>query len=78
MKPFIPARLEFVVFGVLVSGMMSFLVSGVAMVRAVGMKPDFHMIWFQAWLPSWGIAFVAILFVVPLVRRLLARLVMRD
>ncbi len=78
MKPFIPARFEFVVFGALVSGLMSFLVSGVAMLRAVGMRSDFHMVWFEAWLASWGVAFLAILFVVPVVRRLLAGLVMRN
>ena len=77
MKPFIPARFEFVIFGLLVSGMMSLLVSGVAMFRAVGPIPDFISIWFQAWLWAWAIAFVAILFVVPLVRRVLARCVIR-
>jgi hypothetical protein len=76
-KPFIPARFEFVIFGALVSGMMSLLVSGVAMFRAVGLIPGFVSIWFQAWLWAWAFAFLAILFVVPLVRKLLARCIIR-
>ena len=78
MKPFIPAKLEFLLFGFLVSGMMSFLVSAVATFRAVGMVSDFHLVWMSAWLLSWAVAFVAILFVVPIVRRLVARCVIRN
>ena len=77
MKPFIPARFEFITFGLLVSGLMSLLVSGVAMYRAVGPIAGFISVWFQAWLWAWAVAFLAILFVVPLVRRLLARCVIR-
>lgn len=77
MRPFIPARFEFIVFGLLVSGMMSLLVSGVAMLRAVGFMSGFLSIWFQAWMWAWAVAFMAILFVVPIVRRLLARLVIK-
>jgi hypothetical protein len=77
-KPFIPARFEFVIFGLLVSGMMSLLVSGVAMFRAVGLISGFVAIWLQAWMAAWAVAFLAILFVVPLVRRVLARLVIRH
>ena len=75
MKPFIPARFEFVVFGLLVSCLMSLLVSGVAMVRAVGLTAGFFALWTEAWIPAWGVAFLAILFVVPLVRRLLSGMV---
>ena len=78
MKPFIPARFEFVVFGLLVSGMMSLLVSGVAMFRAVGLISGFVSIWLQAWVAAGAVAFMAILFVVPLDRRLLSRLVIRN
>lgn len=78
MKPFIPARLEFPLFGFLVSGVMSLLVSAVAMLRAVGMTAGFHDAWMGAWLPSWAVAFAAILFVVPMVQRVLAPLVIRE
>jgi hypothetical protein len=77
-RPFIPARFEFLIFGLLVSGMMSLLVSGVAMFRAVGLISGFISIWLQAWMAAWAVAFLAILFVVPLVRRVLSRLVIRN
>ncbi|MEM1317149.1 MAG: DUF2798 domain-containing protein [Pseudomonadota bacterium] len=76
MKPFIPARLEPIIFGLLLSGMMSFIVSGVATalaLRAVDMGA-----WISAWLSSWLIAFPAVLIVAPLVRRILQGLVKQN
>ena len=67
----------FVLFSALVSGMMSLIVSGISTMRSVGPVPDFLAIWMDAWLPSWSVAFPAIMFVVPFVRRMLARLVIR-
>lgn len=78
MKPFIPARLEFPTFGFLVSGMMSLLITGVAMLRTVGIEDGFILLWMQVWLPSWAVAFPAILVVVPIVRRMLPRLIAKD
>ncbi len=75
MKPFIPKRLEGLTFGFLVSGMMSFMVSGIATAMTVGIAPGFIGLWMGAWLPSWAMAFPAILVVAPLVRRILARIV---
>ncbi|MEX2517812.1 MAG: DUF2798 domain-containing protein [Paracoccaceae bacterium] len=56
-------------FGLLVSGMMSFLVSCIATLRAVGPVENFAELWLSAWLPAWSVAFPAILLVGPLVRR---------
>ncbi|HMB48069.1 MAG TPA: DUF2798 domain-containing protein [Afifellaceae bacterium] len=78
MKPFIPARLEFPTFGFLVSGMMSLLITGVAMLRTVGTEDGFILLWMQAWLPSWAVAFPAILVVVPIVLRMLPRLIAKG
>ncbi len=66
----IPARLAPVLFGFLLSGMMSFLVSGVATLRALGPIEGFAWYWFTAWLPAWGVAFPAVLVVAPVARRL--------
>ena len=77
MRPFIPPGLEFVVFSFLVSGIMSLVISGISTLRSAGLVPDFLYIWFNAWLPSWAVAFPALMLVVPMVRRLLARLVIR-
>jgi hypothetical protein len=76
MKPFIPRRLEHVVFGLLLSGMMSFLVSGISTMLAAGISAELPLKWLGAWLPSWAVAFPAVLVVAPPVRRILQRLVL--
>jgi hypothetical protein len=75
MTPFIPKRLEPVAFGLLLSGMMSLLVSGLSTALATGISPEFPGFWLRAWLPSWAVAFPAVLVVAPLVRRILGRIV---
>ncbi len=75
MKPFIPRRLEFLAFGLLLSGMMSFIVSGISTLLAVGAGDFSATLWIGTWLPSWGIAFPAVLVVAPAVRRILHRFV---
>lgn len=71
----LPHRAQPYVFGFLLSGLMSLLVSGVATARSVGLPPDFMALWMSAWLTSWAIAFPAVLVVAPITRRLVARLV---
>jgi hypothetical protein len=75
MKPFLPRRLEHIAFGLLLSGMMSFVVSGISTALARGLSGEFPLAWLGAWLPSWAIAFPTVLFVAPLVRRIVHRLV---
>ncbi len=68
----IPQRFAPYLFGLILSGLMSFIVSGIATLRAVGLVPDLFGVWISAWLPSWAIAFPTVLFVAPLTRRLVA------
>jgi hypothetical protein len=77
-KPFLPKRLEPIAFGFLLSAMMSFLVSGIATVIAVGIGPDLPLNWLAAWLPSWAIAFPTVLVVAPFVRRILRQIVVEG
>lgn len=70
----IPARFAPVLFGFLLSGMMSFLVSGISTLRAIGLADGFFGIWISAWLPSWLVAFPAVLIVAPVARRVVAAL----
>jgi hypothetical protein len=77
-KPFLPKRLEHVAFGFLLSGMMSFLVSGFATLISIGLSPEFPLLWLTAWLPSWALAFPTVLVVAPFVRRVLARIVIQP
>jgi len=74
-KPFLPKRLEPYAFGLLLSGMMSLIVSGISTALAAGIHSDFPLRWLSAWLPSWTVAFPSVLVVAPLVRHILARIV---
>jgi hypothetical protein len=70
-----PARLAPVLFGFVLSGMMSFLVSGIATVRTAGLVEGFVGLWTNAWLPSWLVAFPVVLVVAPVARRLVGLVV---
>lgn len=66
----IPARYSHIVFGFILSGLMSYLVSGISTFLAIGIVPGFMWQWISGWLPSWSVAFPVVLFVAPLSRRL--------
>lgn len=68
-------RFEPYLFGLLLSGLMSLIVSGIATVRGVGLPPDVVGLWLTSWLSSWIVAFPTVLVVAPLVRTLVHRLV---
>lgn len=70
----IPARYSHALFGLILSGLMSFIVAGIATFRAVGLVDGFPGLWVTAWLPSWAVAFPAVLVVAPVTRRIVARL----
>jgi len=57
-------------FGFLLSGFMSLLVSGIATFRSVGLVANFAELWVSSWLSSWAIAFPIVLVVAPLTRRI--------
>ena len=65
----LPAQFELPLFALLLSGVMSFIVSGVALMRNLGEIPSLPL-WINAWLTSWLIAFPAVIIVAPLVRKL--------
>lgn len=70
----IPPRFAPVLFGLLLSGLMSFVVSGIATFRAMGWQDYFLTAWMESWLFSWAVAFPTVLVVAPLARKLVARL----
>jgi len=70
-----PARYAPILFGFILSALMSFLVSGIATFRNAGPVDGFLNIWVSAWLPSWLIAFPVVLIVAPVARRLVGVLV---
>jgi hypothetical protein len=74
----IPHRFAPILFGFILSGLMSCLVSCIATWRAVGLPPEFGSLWMGAWINSWIVAFPAVLIVAPITRRLVAKLVKAD
>ena len=69
-KKFAPA-----LFGLILSGLMSLLVSGISAWRVVGSGDGFASVWISAWLTAWLVAFPVVLVVAPLARRTVALLV---
>jgi Protein of unknown function (DUF2798) len=74
----LPAKLAPLLFGFILSGLMSLLVAGISTYRNLGPAPGFLELWVQAWLTAWAIAFPAALVVAPLARRLVAACVSDD
>lgn len=72
-KNFAPA-----LFGFILSGLMSLLVSGIATYRAAGVDPGFFGTWATGWLAAWLVAFPVVLVVAPLTRRAVGALVAQD
>ncbi|MEL6521897.1 MAG: DUF2798 domain-containing protein [Pseudomonadota bacterium] len=74
----IPKRFQPVVFAILLSGMMSFVVSGIATVRSIGFVPDVLLIWMNNWSMSWAVAAPTAYFLAPFVRRWSLKLTGQD
>ncbi|HTN63372.1 MAG TPA: DUF2798 domain-containing protein [Devosia sp.] len=64
-----------VLFGFVLSALMSFVVSGIATFRNAGLVDGFFDLWVSAWLLSWLIAFPVVLVVAPFARRFVGMLV---
>ena len=71
----IPARFAPMLFGLVLSGLMSPIVSGIATLRAAGTAEGFGALWMGSWLSSWVVAFPTALVVAPLTRRTVGRMI---
>lgn len=71
----LPKKLAPALFGLILSGLMSLLVSGISSYRAVGLGEGFVGLWMGAWLTAWLVAFPVVLLVAPLARRTVSLLV---
>ena len=74
----IPARYGPVLFSLVLSSVMSFLVSGIATYRSLHPGQDFLGLWIGAWLMGWLFAFPAVMLAAPLARKVVALVVARD
>ena len=71
----IPARFAPALFGFILSGLMSLVVSAISTFRVSSPGAAFVALWMDAWLIAWLIAFPLVLVVAPITRRVVARLV---
>ena len=69
----IPAKYGPTLFSLILSGVMSLLVSGIATLRAVGLTDDMISLWIGAWSAAWVVAFPAVLVVSPFARKVVQR-----
>ncbi len=71
----LPARYCALVTPLILSGLMTLIVSGIATLRVLGPTPAFLQSWPSAWGLSWLIAFPVLLLALPLARKLTGALV---
>lgn len=71
----IPARFAPILFGLILSGIMSCIVTLVVSIKNFGFETPMFSSWVASWSFSWPIAFAVVLVVAPLVRRLVGKLV---
>lgn len=71
----IPARYTNVLFGFLLSGLMTFIVTGVTIAQQT--DPTLAG-WLQAFATGWPITFPTVLVVAPIVRRIVTRITASD
>lgn len=70
----IAARFAPILFGLILSGLMSLIVSGLSTFRTLGLVDGFFGLWMGNWAVSWAIAFPTVLVVAPITRRIVGRL----
>lgn len=71
----IPGKYGPILFGAILSGLMSLLVSGISTFRALGPTMHFLSAWMSAWLTAWLVAFPVVLLVAPLTRKMVQSVV---
>jgi len=62
----------------LLSGFMSFIMSGIITLINLGFVENFLEIWFHAWIIAYAIAFPSILLVFPIARKLAMKIANRE
>lgn len=70
----IPRNFEPLLFGFVLSGLMSLVVSGISTAVAGNVTSGFVGLWAKAWLAAWLPAFPIVLFAGPLARRVVQTL----
>ena len=69
----LPKRYAYILFGLIMSGIVALIVSGALTVERVGLAPGWWHIWFSNYLLAWAVAFPSVSLFAPITRRLVAR-----
>ncbi|WP_046668755.1 DUF2798 domain-containing protein [Neorhizobium galegae] len=72
---FLPAHSASLLMPLVLSILMTFVVSGVATVKNLGLAFEFFPNWMSAWAISWVIAFPTLLGALPVTKRIVQALV---
>jgi hypothetical protein len=73
----IPKKFGPFLFGFILSGLMSLVVSGIATVKMAGFGSALPGLWLASWLTSWLVAFPVVLIIAPITRRVVGKVVAR-
>lgn len=79
MSPFLPPKLAPIAFGFILATIMTFIISGISNVVALGITdPGFVAKWMESWAATWVVAFPTVLFVAPFVRRFVGKITRQN
>ena len=65
-------------FALILSGMMSFMVSGIATYRAIGLIEGFIGVWLTSWTFCWMVACPVAILSAPIARRFVGKMVRAE
>lgn len=68
-------KYEFYIFSFIVTMFMSFIISGILIVVNLGFVNKFLFIWLSAWWKAWIVAFPSVLFIIPFVKKVMAKFI---
>lgn len=71
----IPAKYEIRVFQFMLTGLMTFFVSGAVTLINLGFDGFQFKGWMQGWASTWPVAFVVIIFAAPIAQRIAKKLI---
>jgi hypothetical protein len=74
-RPLVPRRYRPVVFGGMLSGLMTLVVSAITTLRNLGFDGEFVGRWLAAFMTAWPVTFPTATVVAPLVGRVVDRIV---
>jgi len=74
----IPAKYEIRVFQFMLTGLMTFFVSGAVTLINLGFDGFQFSGWMKGWASTWPVAFCVIIFAAPVAQKIAKRLVKQD